>query len=201
MITNSLNVAAAFAQNPDVEITDRRRHAPSARPGHRRRGGRALLLGISRRLWHLRRRWRRSRTARCWISTSMKFRPRQSIAANSRTAVLVADTTKFGRNATVRGGHLDDCHHLVHRRSAAASVCDHRREYSDRIRATNDARPDYVRSASAQPARPSRNSNGSRRTITVSDPSLLARLRKSRPNGRASRCGLRGLNRSRSDFG
>ncbi|SFV18192.1 MULTISPECIES: hypothetical protein [Bradyrhizobium] len=34
---------------------------------------------------------------------------RQSIGANSRMTVLVTDTTKFGRGATVRGGQLEDC--------------------------------------------------------------------------------------------
>ena len=62
VITNNLNVAAAFAQNPDVEIIDRRRYAPPARSGHRRRSRRTLLRGLSRRLRHLRR--RRSRSGR-----------------------------------------------------------------------------------------------------------------------------------------
>jgi DeoR family glycerol-3-phosphate regulon repressor len=43
---------------------------------------------------------------------SGEVQARQAIVANCRTALLVADVSKFGRNATVRGGHLSDCHHL-----------------------------------------------------------------------------------------
>jgi DeoR family transcriptional regulator, glycerol-3-phosphate regulon repressor len=111
VITNNLNVAAAFAQNPEVEITiaggtlrplDRDIVGEAAArffAGFRADYGIFGVGGIDQDGalldFHL-----------------DEVQARQSIVANSRTAVLVADTTKFGRNATVRGGHLDDCHHL-----------------------------------------------------------------------------------------
>ena len=112
VITNSLNVAAAFAQNPNVEITiaggtlrslDRDIVGEAAArffSGFRADFGIFGVGGVDQ------------------DGTLLDFhvdevQARQSIAANSRTVVLVADITKFGRNATVRGGHLNDCHHLV----------------------------------------------------------------------------------------
>ncbi|VIO71475.1 Glycerol-3-phosphate regulon repressor [Bradyrhizobium ivorense] len=112
VITNSLNVAAAFALNPDVEITiaggtlrtlDRDIIGEAAArffSGFRADFGIFGVGGVD------------------LDGTLLDFhvdevKARQSIAANSRTIVLVADITKFGRNATVRGGHLNDCHHLV----------------------------------------------------------------------------------------
>ena len=43
---------------------------------------------------------------------SDEFQAREAIVANCRIALLVADVSKFGRNATVRGGHLGECHHF-----------------------------------------------------------------------------------------
>ncbi len=51
-------------------------------------------------------------TARCWTSMPTRCRPGRPSRRIPVTALLVADASKFGRNATVRGGHLDDCHHL-----------------------------------------------------------------------------------------
>ncbi|MCK1302806.1 DeoR/GlpR transcriptional regulator [Bradyrhizobium sp. 24] len=111
VITNNLNVAAAFAQNPDVEITiaggtlrslDRDIVGEAAArffSGYRADYGIFGVGGVDQ------------------DGTLLDFHidevlARQSIVVNSRIAVLVADTTKFGRNATVRGGHLADCNHL-----------------------------------------------------------------------------------------
>jgi DeoR family glycerol-3-phosphate regulon repressor len=63
---------------------------------------------------------------------------RQAIVANSRVAVLVADTTKFGRNATVRGGRLDECHHLFTDGPLPAAFAPISAGYADRIH-TSDA--------------------------------------------------------------
>ena len=65
---------------------------------------------------------------------------RQSIVANARIAVLVADTTKFGRNATVRGGHLDDCHHLFTDGPLPPAFAPIATNYADRIHAGSNAR-------------------------------------------------------------
>lgn len=141
VITNNLNVAAAFAQNPDVEITIA---GGTLRPLDRDIVGEAAarffadfradygIFGVG---------------GVDQDGTLLDFyvgevQARQSIVANSRISVLVADTTKFGRNATVRGGHLDDCHHLFTDGplpSAFASIAE---KYHDRLHATDDARAD-----------------------------------------------------------
>src|SRR3954468_13982700 len=112
VITNSLNVAAAFTHNPDVEISiaggtlrqlDRDIIGEAAArffAGFRADFGIFGVGGIDE-----------DGTLLDFHADEVKAR--QSIVANSRTSVLVADITKFGRNATVRGGHIDDCHHLV----------------------------------------------------------------------------------------
>src|SRR3954469_5653221 len=104
VITNNLNVAAAFARNPDVEITiaggtlrslDRDIVGEAAArffSGYRADYGIFGVGGVDQ------------------DGTLLDFHmdevlARQSIVVNSPIAVLVADTTKFGRNARVRGGH------------------------------------------------------------------------------------------------
>lgn len=47
---------------------------------------------------------------------------REAIAANCRTRILVADYSKFGRNATVRGGSVADVHHFVCERMPPATI-------------------------------------------------------------------------------
>jgi len=42
-----------------------------------------------------------------------EVRARERIRSNSRRSILVADQTKFGRRAPVRGGHLEDADFLV----------------------------------------------------------------------------------------
>ncbi len=52
---------------------------------------------------------------------SGEVQARQAIVANCRTALLVADGSKFGRNATVRAGHINDCHHFFTDKPVPAS--------------------------------------------------------------------------------
>lgn len=136
VVTNNLNVASAFAQNPDVEISIA---GGTLRPLDRDIVGEAAAHFFSR-----------FRTDYGIFGvggvdldgTLLDFhidevQARQSIVANSRTAVLVADTTKFGRNATVRGGHLEDCHHLFTDGPLPAAFQPITAQYSDRIHATS----------------------------------------------------------------
>ena len=140
VITNNLNVATAFAQNPDVEITiaggtlrplDRDIVGETAArffAGFRADFGIFGVGGVDQ------------------DGTLLDFhvgevQARQSIVANSRTAVLVADATKFGRNATVRGGHLDDCHHLVTDGPLPETFAPMAGKYGDRIHTAGDIAP------------------------------------------------------------
>ena len=111
VITNSLSVATAFARNPDVDITFA---GGTLRPRDRDIIGDAAVGFFSR------------FKADFGIfgvggidadGTLLDFyagevEARQAIAANCRTALLVADHSKFGRGATVRGGHLGELPHL-----------------------------------------------------------------------------------------
>ncbi|WP_407170513.1 DeoR/GlpR family DNA-binding transcription regulator [Bradyrhizobium sp. ORS 111] len=137
VITNNLNVAAAFAHNPDIEITiaggtlrplDRDIVGEAAArffAGFRADYGIFGVGGVDQ------------------DGTLLDFhlgevQARQSIVANSRTAVLVADTTKFGRNASVRGGHLDECHHLFTDGPLPTAFAPITAKYTDRIHASSD---------------------------------------------------------------
>ena len=53
---------------------------------------------------------------------------------------VVADASKFGRNATVRGGTIGDCHHLFTDRPLPADFHRIADQYSDRIRVVSDGR-------------------------------------------------------------
>jgi DeoR family glycerol-3-phosphate regulon repressor len=111
VITNNLNVAAAFARNPDIEITiaggtlrplDRDIIGDTAVrffSGFKADIGIFGVGGIDE-------------DGSLLDFYSGEVQARQAIAANCRSSLLVADVSKFGRNATVRGGHLNDCHHL-----------------------------------------------------------------------------------------
>jgi DeoR family glycerol-3-phosphate regulon repressor len=108
VMTNSLNVASAFAGNPGIEIT---LVGGTLRARDRDVIGEPAVAFFSR------------FKADFGIfgvggidedGTLLDFYPgeveaRQAIERNCRTSVLVADASKFGRNATVRGGHLEDC--------------------------------------------------------------------------------------------
>jgi len=141
IITNSLNVAAAFAQNPDVEISIA---GGTLRPLDRDIVGEAAARFFSgfRADYGIFGVGGVDQDGTLLDFHADEVQARQSIVANSRTAVLVADTTKFGRNATVRGGHLDDCHHLFTDGPLPATFATIAAKYGDRIRATGDARLD-----------------------------------------------------------
>lgn len=140
VITNSLNVAAAFAQNPDVEISIA---GGTLRPLDRDIVGEAAanffagfradygIFGVGG----------VDQDGSLLDFHVSEVQARQSIAANSRTAVLVADITKFGRNATVRGGHLDDCHHLVIDGPLPETFAPTAGKYSGRIHMAGDVAP------------------------------------------------------------
>jgi DeoR family glycerol-3-phosphate regulon repressor len=120
VITNSLSVATAFARNADVDITFA---GGTLRPRDRDIIGEVAVAFFSR------------FKADFGIfgvggvdedGTLLDFHAgeveaRQAIAANCRTALLVVDHSKFGRNATVRGGHLSDHPHLFTDAPVAAS--------------------------------------------------------------------------------
>jgi len=111
VITNSLNVATALARNPDIEIT--------IAGGTLRRRDRDII-GATAAAFYAR---FKSDFGIFGVGgldedgTLLDFHlgeveARQAMVANCRTTVLVADHSKFGRNATMRGGHLRDIDHL-----------------------------------------------------------------------------------------
>lgn len=139
IITNNLNVAAAFARNPEVEITIA---GGTLRPFDRDVIGDTAVRFFS------------DFKADIGIfgvggidedGTLLDFyvgevQARQAIVANCRTALLVADVSKFGRNATVRGGHLRDCHHFFTDKPPSAGFNLIAEQYADRIHIASDVR-------------------------------------------------------------
>ena len=108
VITNSLNVASALARNPGVEINiaggtlrarDRDIIGDSAAAFFSRFKADFGVFGVGG----------IDDDGGLLDFHQGEVEARQAIVENCRTAVLVADVSKFGRNATVRGGHLDDC--------------------------------------------------------------------------------------------
>lgn len=111
IITNSLSVAAAFAPNPDVEITfaggtlrarDRDIIGDAAVRFFAQYKADFGIFGVGG----------IDEDGSLLDFYSGEVGARQAIAANSRASLLVADVSKFGRNATVRGGHIRDPHHF-----------------------------------------------------------------------------------------
>lgn len=139
IITNNLNVAAAFARNPDVEITIA---GGTLRPFDRDVIGDAAvrffsgfkadigIFGVGG----------IDEDGTLLDFASGEVQARQAIVANCRTALLVADASKFGRNATVRGGHLSDCHHFFTDRPLPADFLTIAEQFADRIHAAGDGR-------------------------------------------------------------
>ena len=139
VITNNLNVASAFARNPDVEITIA---GGTLRPLDRDIIGDAAVRFFSR--------------FKVDIGIfgvggideegtlldfySGEVQARQAIVANCRTALLVADASKFGRSATVRGGHISDCHHLFTDKPLPADFHRIAEQYTGKIRVVGDGR-------------------------------------------------------------
>lgn len=111
VFTNSLNVAAALARNPDIEITmaggTYRRHdrdiiGDAAAAFFMRFKADFAVFGVGG-IDH--------------DGTFLDFNEgemeaRKAMVASCRTAILAADISKYGRAAPVRGGHLGDVDHL-----------------------------------------------------------------------------------------
>lgn len=141
VITNSLNVAAAFARNPDMEITIA---GGTLRPLDRDIIGDAAvrffsafkadfgIFGVGG----------IDQDGALLDFHSDEVQARQAIVANCRAALLVADGSKFGRNATVRGGHLSDCHHFFTDKPLPAEFRVIAEQYADRIHTARDGRVD-----------------------------------------------------------
>lgn len=139
VITNNLNVAAACARNPEVEITIA---GGTLRPFDRDIIGDTAVRFFS------------DFKADIGIfgvggidedGTLLDFyvgevQARQAIVANCRTALLVADASKFGRNATVRGGHLNDCHHFFTDKPVPAGFEPIAEQYAGSIHIPRDSR-------------------------------------------------------------
>jgi DeoR family transcriptional regulator, glycerol-3-phosphate regulon repressor len=137
IITNNLNVAAAFARNPDVEITIA---GGTLRPLDRDIVGDAAvrffsgfkadfgIFGVGG----------VDQDGALLDFHSDEFKARQAIVANCRIALLVADVSKFGRNATVRGGHLGECHHFFTDKPLPAGFRSIAEQYADRIHTADD---------------------------------------------------------------
>lgn len=121
VITNSLNVAIAFARNAEVEITFA---GGTLRPRDRDVIGDAAASFFTR---------YRADVGIYGVGgidddgALLDFHAgevdaRLAIAANCRSALLVADHSKFGRSAVVRGGHLGDVPHFVTDASVTTEV-------------------------------------------------------------------------------
>ncbi|MGO4711255.1 DeoR/GlpR family DNA-binding transcription regulator [Bradyrhizobium sp. 2TAF24] len=111
VITNSLNAASAFARNAELDITmaggTLRRHdrdiiGDAAVSFFSRFKADVGIFGVGG----------VDDDGSLLDFYAGEVEARQAIAANCRTALLVVDHSKFGRNATVRGGHLGDHPHV-----------------------------------------------------------------------------------------
>lgn len=139
IITNNLNVAMAFARNPDVEIT---MAGGTLRPFDRDIIGDTAVRFFS------------DFKADIGIFGvggidddgelldfyAGEVQARQAIAANCRTSLLVADASKFGRNATVRGGHFGDCHYFFTDKPIPDNFRHLADQYAERIHIARDGR-------------------------------------------------------------
>jgi len=139
VITNNLNVAAAFARNPDIEIT--------IAGGTLRPFDRDIIGDMAVRFFS-------GFKADIGIFGvggidedgslldfySGEVQARQAITANCRSSLLVADVSKFGRNATVRGGHLKDCQHLFTDKQLPAAFQPIAEHYTGTIHIASDGR-------------------------------------------------------------
>lgn len=111
VITNSLNVAAALARNPEIEITIA---GGLLRPQDRDIVGEAAatffagfkvdfgIFGVGG----------IDEDGTLLDFQLAEVQARQAMRENCRTALLVADVSKFGRSALARGGRLEEVQHL-----------------------------------------------------------------------------------------
>jgi DeoR family transcriptional regulator, glycerol-3-phosphate regulon repressor len=142
VITNSLYAAAAFAHNPDIEITIA---GGMLRPLDRDIVGEAAVQFFSRfkadfgifGVGGL------DEDGGLLDFHDGEVQARGAISANCRTTVLVADVSKFGRSATVRGGHLADSHCIVIDQPLPATFRHLTLQYPDKFRIADEtpARP------------------------------------------------------------
>jgi DeoR family glycerol-3-phosphate regulon repressor len=111
VFTNSLNVASVLARHPDVDITiaggtlrrrDRDIIGSAAVAFFGRFKADYAIFGIGG----------LDEDGMLLDFEEGEVEARKAMVEGCRTAVLVADTSKFGRNATVRGGHLSDIDHF-----------------------------------------------------------------------------------------
>lgn len=111
VFTNSLNVASVLARHPDVDITiaggtlrrrDRDIIGASAVSFFGRFRADFAIFGIGG----------LDEGGMLLDFDEGEVEARRAMVDGCRTAVLVADTSKFGRNATVRGGHLREIDHF-----------------------------------------------------------------------------------------
>jgi DeoR family glycerol-3-phosphate regulon repressor len=111
VFTNSLNVAAALARNPDIEITmaggtyrqhDRDIIGEAAAAFFMRFKADFAIFGVGG----------IDEDGTFLDFNEGEVEARKAMVASCRTAILAADVSKFGRPAPVRGGHLADIDHL-----------------------------------------------------------------------------------------
>lgn len=111
VFTNSLNVAAALTRNPEIEITlaggtyrlhDRDIIGEPAAAFYAKYKADLAIFGVGG----------LGEDGMLLDFNEGEVEARKAMVEACRTAILVADVTKFGRKATVRGGHLRDLDHL-----------------------------------------------------------------------------------------
>ncbi len=111
VFTNSLNVAAALTRNPEIEITlaggtyrlhDRDIIGEPAAAFYSKFKADFAIFGVGG----------LDEDGMLLDFNEGEVEARKAMVEACRSAILVADATKFGRNATVRGGHLRDLDHL-----------------------------------------------------------------------------------------
>lgn len=111
VFTNSLNVAAALTRNPEIEITlaggtyrlhDRDIIGEAAAAFYAKFKADFAIFGVGG----------LDDEGMLLDFSEGEVEARKAMVESCRSAILVADSSKFGRNATVRGGHLRDIDHL-----------------------------------------------------------------------------------------
>lgn len=111
VFTNSLNVAAALTRNPEIEITlaggtyrlhDRDIIGDAAAAFYAKFKADFAIFGVGG----------LDEDGMLLDFSEGEVEARKAMVESCRTAILVADVSKFGRNATVRGGNLRDLDHL-----------------------------------------------------------------------------------------
>lgn len=145
-MTNNVNAAIALARNPSCEITlaggrmrnlDRDVIAGEAHGFFGRFNADIGIFGVA---------------GVADDGTLLDFSPdevhmRQSLAQHCRQRFLVLDHSKFGRNATVRGGHITEAHAVFTDRPAPAAIASQLRDAGVRLVVWSD---DAAHTASVQ---------------------------------------------------